>query len=208
MSLPPGNFETVFASFFSLPFAAPISNPVCPRMRLRKRSRDCCPWAWSVNRKHKQLWYFQHEIWELCYCSIIQTISTDMQKQSFLSPNPPPVFNYGIISQAFTYKHSSIHILRRKTCPCFSLNISFSSHDHCQHQWTATSYFTLEPQQLKCVPTSRPFSRGTVSLANSGQITLRKSCLPYIHPYAKSTVAYSGLNAVSRVPPPQNVMVL
>lgn len=103
-------------------------------------------------------------------------------------------------------KHS--HILLRKTCPCFSLNISFSSHDHCQHQWTATSYFTLEPQQLKCVPTSRPFSRGTVSLANSGQITLQKSCLPYIHPYAKSTVAYSGLNAVSRVPPPQNVMVL
>lgn len=103
-------------------------------------------------------------------------------------------------------KHS--HILHRKTCPCFSLNISFSSHDHCQHLWTATSYFTLEPQQLKCVPTSRPFSRGTVSFANSGHITLWKRCLPYIHPYAKSTVAYSGLNAVSSVPSPQNVMVL
>ena len=52
-----------------------------------------------------------------------------------------------------------------------------------------------------------------MSPANSGQITLRKSWLPYIHPYAKSTVAYSGLNAVSRVhmlklPSPQNVMVL
>ena len=43
MSLPPGNFETVFASIFSLPFAALISNAVCPGMRLIERSRDLFP---------------------------------------------------------------------------------------------------------------------------------------------------------------------